>query len=914
MKNKYVKMCLALFGVTLGLGAFAQEDLRCGSDQKRRELIEQHPEILAEEERLEKSIQKWIADFKQKADTVTIDLNNYDTIRVAIVFHVIHNGGIENISDAQIIDAVAMLNEQMNGVGNGIGNVVPEYEGLIGRLKFKFELATIDPQGRCTNGIDRINSLETFNGTIGAKLNPWDRRKYLNVWVVADMDPGVAGFAYFPSSVAGTFNQIDGINIRHEYVGRIGTGAQGRGGALVHEVGHWLNLAHVWGLNNDAGVTCGDDFVDDTPITKGSSGCPTSKAECDLDPIDIITFKNYTTANGTSYQDANWVNRGINYNPVSATGLSSTSTVNGSLAFNQWPTGANNGDTSATQLSGAINTGKYYEFSMSNKTRNRINLRNLYLSINRNQEGPRTFAVRSSVDNFSSNIRVFAGGNQLDSIAGNVYFFKKDSAQAVKNVRFQLTGQSYSSINGPITFRIYSWNAESANGVFALDSISIDGESGLIENVQNHMDYSACGVMFTKGQILRMLAVLNDTTAASSYRNILFQSFTNQQTGINGNQVFCSPNADFYASRPVACANGAAVTFRDNSGRAFVKTRKWTIQDATYLSGTNDESASPIVRFTSPGWKTVSLTVSNDQGSTTKTVEKFINVSDETVALPVPHIQSFEGGNELGESWIVQNVENNATRYSNSTVTSFFGQKSVRLNAFESVNGLSLRDGNGDIDYLYSPAFNLSGKEGWVITFKLASATRSTVLANVTQSLAFDYSTNCGTSWVTERTISGSALNTAGYYATSYTAQRANPNDWREIVIPVTPGMARDNVRFRFAYTSASASNNLYMDDFNISQSSGLDEKATDASAFNIFPNPINNNSVLNFYLGKDSNVSLVLTDITGKAIAAQDLGNLSNGEQNVSINNLTQNLSAGVYMLNINLGNSKVTKKIVVQ
>ncbi len=136
-------------------------------------------------------------------------------------------------------------------------------------------------------GIDRIASPLTYLGNDAAKLNPWDRRNYLNVWTVKKMENGVAGYAYKPLSVSGINFPIDGIIILHDYIGSIGTANADRSRALTHEIGHWLNLSHPWGDNNNPGQACGDDGIADTPITKGHTDCvPVADYSCDINNLN----------------------------------------------------------------------------------------------------------------------------------------------------------------------------------------------------------------------------------------------------------------------------------------------------------------------------------------------------------------------------------------------------------------------------------------------------------------------------------------------------------------------------------------------------------------------------------------------------------------------------------------------------
>jgi PKD repeat protein len=196
------------------------------------------------------------------------------TFIIPIVFHIVHEYGTENISDAQVYDQVEILNEDFRKLNVDIAQVIPEFQGIAADCNIEFRLATKDPAGNCTNGIDHIYSHETNIGDDYSKLNQWHRSKYLNVWVVKSMRDGVAGYAYYPTDVDGDRFFRDGIIILHNYIGSIGTGNPNLSRALTHEIGHYLGLAHPWGSTNQPGVACGDDGVPDTPLTRGWSTCP----------------------------------------------------------------------------------------------------------------------------------------------------------------------------------------------------------------------------------------------------------------------------------------------------------------------------------------------------------------------------------------------------------------------------------------------------------------------------------------------------------------------------------------------------------------------------------------------------------------------------------------------------------------
>lgn len=276
-------LCFLSAGILLSSAAAAQEGYKCGTDRRINEIRQANPSVVDRERELEEFTRNFIASSGSRDEQIYI---------IPIVFHVVHQWGEENISNEQIFDQVAILNRDYRKQNADTIEVVEEFEDIIADCRVEFRLATIDPLGNCTNGIDRIASVESLIGDDGAKLNSWPRSKYLNVWVVKSMEDGVAGYAYYPGVVTDSpMSFADGIAIRHNYVGSIGTANEYRSRALTHEVGLSLNLPHPWGDNNDPGIACGDDFVEDTPETKGWETCVLNGSVCN--PGVIENVQNY---------------------------------------------------------------------------------------------------------------------------------------------------------------------------------------------------------------------------------------------------------------------------------------------------------------------------------------------------------------------------------------------------------------------------------------------------------------------------------------------------------------------------------------------------------------------------------------------------------------------------------------------
>jgi PKD repeat protein len=207
-----------------------------------------------------------------------------DLLIIPVVFHVIHFNGPENISTAQVHDAVDVLNTNFRALNETVTEVIPEFEDLVADVEIEFRLAQRDPNGNCHPGINRIVSDLTYVGDSEMKsLIQWPRNKYLNVWV-CEYAAGAAGYALYPGSVNGNQNaDQDGIVLQHTYCGSIGTSNVYRSRTLTHEVGHWLNLRHTWGNSNNPGLAenCDeDDNVTDTPNTLGWTSCVLDGTTC----------------------------------------------------------------------------------------------------------------------------------------------------------------------------------------------------------------------------------------------------------------------------------------------------------------------------------------------------------------------------------------------------------------------------------------------------------------------------------------------------------------------------------------------------------------------------------------------------------------------------------------------------------
>jgi len=279
-----MKRSIQLIGLSLligGLSLNAQDKIQpCDTYKAMEEYFTLNPEAKIKYEAEQDNLRSAYLEFEKNKALGKTAAFEYT---VPVVFHILHLGGSENISDATCINALAQVNKDFSKTGSDVATIHATYEPLYINSDIKFMLAKKDPNGNCTTGIvhhyDSKTNWDRSSATnfgINNYVYTWDRTKYLNVYVVKDIvstgGPGTTvGYTYKPGSSPGA--NADAIVYNYSFL----TGTAAR--ALSHEIGHWLNLSHTWGNTNNAGVSCGDDGITDTPPTKGYfSTCPGGNA------------------------------------------------------------------------------------------------------------------------------------------------------------------------------------------------------------------------------------------------------------------------------------------------------------------------------------------------------------------------------------------------------------------------------------------------------------------------------------------------------------------------------------------------------------------------------------------------------------------------------------------------------------
>jgi Pregnancy-associated plasma protein-A/Secretion system C-terminal sorting domain/Fibronectin type III domain/Bacterial pre-peptidase C-terminal domain len=264
------KLFTSILSMTLIGLAMAQTPSRnCASMEVLENQIKADPNLMQRMQQIENLTQQFTNQPAGQNNKISAVVN------IPVVIHVVYKSTAENISDAQLQSQIDVLNEDFRKLNSDVSNTPSAFSALAADAEINFCLAKRDPNGSSTTGIVRYSSTRTTSwGTNDAVkiasqggVAPWDATKYMNIWV-CDIGGGILGYAQFP----GGSNSTDGIVLDYRYTGRgfSSIAPFNKGRTATHEVGHYLNLRHIWGDAN-----CGNDQVSDTPTQQTSNGgCP----------------------------------------------------------------------------------------------------------------------------------------------------------------------------------------------------------------------------------------------------------------------------------------------------------------------------------------------------------------------------------------------------------------------------------------------------------------------------------------------------------------------------------------------------------------------------------------------------------------------------------------------------------------
>ncbi len=269
MKKNLLTLCAIALMISTSL--LAQNQKRCGTMEYLAAQKAADPTLAARMADVERQTQQWITSHPNYRTT--------SIITIPVVFHVVYSTSAQNISDAQCQYQLAQLNADYARLNSDAGNTPSVWQSIAANTQVQFCLAVRDPNGNATSGVvHKSTTVASFSDNDNVKHNSsggddaWPSASYLNIWS-CNLGGGLLGYAQFPGGSAST----DGVVFLYSSIGSIahpGTAAPYNfGRTATHEIGHWLNLFHIWG---DDGTSCsGTDNCSDTPNQADENyGCP----------------------------------------------------------------------------------------------------------------------------------------------------------------------------------------------------------------------------------------------------------------------------------------------------------------------------------------------------------------------------------------------------------------------------------------------------------------------------------------------------------------------------------------------------------------------------------------------------------------------------------------------------------------
>ncbi|SDB60426.1 Pregnancy-associated plasma protein-A [Flavobacteriaceae bacterium MAR_2010_188] len=199
----------------------------------------------------------------------TVTPSTYAPVTINVVVNILETSS-GAVSNSQITSQIAILNDDFNDT-NPNRNSVPSYFAdyrTDASVNFNLVKTVRKTSSRTSWGTNDEMKKSSAGG-----IDPTDTANNLNIWV-CEIGGGILGYAQFPGGPAAT----DGVVIGSDYFGNTTAGGvYGKGRTATHEVGHYLNLRHIWG----DGRCRQDDFVADTPSSDGPNyGCPGETTNC----------------------------------------------------------------------------------------------------------------------------------------------------------------------------------------------------------------------------------------------------------------------------------------------------------------------------------------------------------------------------------------------------------------------------------------------------------------------------------------------------------------------------------------------------------------------------------------------------------------------------------------------------------
>lgn len=427
---------------------------------------------------------------------------------------------------------------------------------------------------------------------------------------------------------------------------------------------------------------------------------------------------------------------------------------------------------------------------------------------------------------------------------------------------------------------------DTPNTIGVTACVLAENTCGPLANVENYMDYSYCSKMFTEGQVTRMHDALSNN---SWTRKNLITETNLINTGARGASL-CK--ADFDADNIIIC-EGQTIQFVDGS---FHNVNEW---DWTFTGGSPSVSTDqhPTITYNTAGTYSVTLVASDGSTSDNETKTNYITVLPNT-GRSMNVVEGFETLTLPDTEWFVDNPDgSNGWAVTSSTGAS--GSRSLRLN--------NTSNDDGDVDEFISSTIDLSNVTDFELSFKYAFAKKS---SDNTDYMRVYASNDCGESWSVRKNIAATTIATASNTSSSFVP---NSSEWEEVTVTnISASYWTSSFRFKIAFVSGGG-NNVYIDDINLYDPNSASVRENNSvSLFRVFPNPTSDLAKVSFDLRDNNEIRLALTDMLGQELQVINQSQLSTGTHQFEIN--TNELSKGIYFVNLSVDGQIITQKLMVE
>jgi PKD repeat protein len=335
----------------------------------------------------------------------------------------------------------------------------------------------------------------------------------------------------------------------------------------------------------------------------------------------------------------------------------------------------------------------------------------------------------------------------------------------------------------------------------------------------------------------------------------------------------------------------------------------WTFQGGTPATST---ATSQVVTYATPGTYSVAITATNTSGTNTKTVTSFVTVVNTVGGVLVPDANSFEAAT-LPSSITVTNLNAGSPTWIQNTAV---GANSTAKSIY--INNASSSSTPGHVDIFETPVYDFSTTSNITLSYYYAYAKR---LATQADTFKVQYSLDCGGTWANIIGVPTTAQMATASGSVTTTAFVPTAAKWvLKTHAPALLGVLNNkpSVKLRFVFTSdkvVGRSNNIYIDQINLTGTiltTGISEIEKSMELV-IYPNPTASTANVDFNLEPNKSVKINLVDIMGRVL--EETTKTANNDGRISHTiNQGGNLASGIYFVNIDVNNQRISKKVIIE